>query len=584
MVLDDQGNELARFQLDKREPILFKDIPDHLIKAFLAAEDHAFFEHAGISWRGIVRSTLVNLYHGRKVQGASTITQQLVRLLFFDAQKTFTRKIKEQVYAVLVEMQFTKEHILETYLNHVCFGCGIYGVQAACQRFWGKHVADITLDEAAVLAGIVRSPNNYCPLTCPLSAQRRRTIVLRSMYQLGFITQDEYEHARNVPVLVKKSDKDLCAPYIKEMVRVLVEERVGKTMLYTGGLTIQTTINRAVQEQAQKAFNEQFHLLRSGQLPGVNGALVTIDVATGEIKALIGGVDFATSQFNRATQARRQMGSTFKPLVYTAGVENGISFADTEIDEPFEMQQNNGTVWRPDNFNDTFYGRMTLAYALSCSNNIVAIKTFLKVGAQKVVDVAQRCHIKGPLPFYPSLALGCVDVTLLDVVGMFNIFANDGVYVEPHLLRWIKDSWGTKIWKVTVTPERAISSRVCGQVAKVLELSLQRVQRAFPQPWIDGQAISKTGTTNDSRTCWFTASTPELTTAIYVGRDDNSSMGKDVFPLKTAFPIWLALHRALPLQRKKFTYDPSLREVMINKRTGRVTRDAHNPDAIAIVV
>lgn len=583
ILLDDQGQEWGRFQIDQREPIALEQIPKHLIQAFLAAEDHSFFEHVGISWRGIVRSFFVNLYHGRKVQGASTITQQLVRLLFFDAKKTYTRKCKEQVYALLVEQQFSKEQILELYLNHVFFGCGIYGVEAAAQRFWGKHAWEVTLDEAAVLAAIMRSPNRYCPLMYPLSAQKRRNVVLGCMYKLHFINESELKAAQAKPVRVQSQDNDQSAPHLKEMIRIFMEETFGKTRLYTGGLRIQTTLNRTLQKIAQKEFNEQFLKLRQGALGNVDGALITIAVKTGEIKALIGGVDFTTSKFNRATQARRQVGSTFKPCVYTVAIDNGMSFADTDVDEQLELLQPNGKVWAPHNFDEEFRGRITLAYALSCSNNIVAIKTFLAVGAAKVIALAQRCRLRGPFLPYPSLALGCIDATLKDVVGMFNVFANNGVFVEPYCITWVKDQWGTKIWKWSCQSERVISSPTASQVTKVLRLSLERLYRVRPQPWVDGEIIGKTGTTNDSRTCWFTGSTPELTTAIYVGRDDNSSMGKGVFPTKTVFPIWIGLHRQVPLHQKKFVYDPSLQEVTINYKTGRKAFN-DDPEAITLLV
>ncbi|HZW61395.1 MAG TPA: PBP1A family penicillin-binding protein [Candidatus Babeliales bacterium] len=579
IVLDDEGHEWTRFQLDRREPIPLEKMPKHLIQAFIAAEDWRFFEHAGISWKGIIRSALVNLYHGRKVQGASTITQQLVRLLYFDAKKTFSRKIKEQLVAIMVEAQFTKEQILETYLNHVCFGCGIYGVEAACQRFWGKKAADISLDEAAVLAAIMRSPSRYCPIINPLSAEKRRDVILHSMRKLNIITQEEYELAKSLPVKVKDQDEPF-APHMKEMIRIFLEEQVGKTALYNGGLIIQTTLNRALQEKAQRAFARQFKQLRSGPLAGIDGALMSLDTKTGEIKALIGGYNFAKSKFNRATQARRQMGSTFKPLVYAAAIKAGMHFTDTDIDEPIELKQSNG-VWSPNNAFDQFEGEMTLAWALSTSNNIIAIKTFMQVGAQPIIDLAKRCHLQGLLLPYPSLALGCVDATLKEVAGTFNIFANDGVYAQPHFIQWIKDRWGSKIWRSAPCTERVISSVDCGQVTKVLELSLKRVQETTKQEWIESDAISKTGTTNDFRTCWFAGSTPDLTTVIYIGRDDNQPIGAHMFPLKTAFPIWLEIYRDLPINQKHFSYDPSLQECLINKKTGRQT---HSSDKEMIAV
>lgn len=583
ILLDDHGVEWARFQLDRRDPVPFERMPEHLIQAFIAAEDWSFFTHSGISLRGIVRSTLVNLYHGRIVQGASTITQQLVKLLFFDAKKTFKRKIQEQVYAVLVEYQFTKQHIMQTYLNHVYFGSGIYGVQAASQRFWGKDVSELTFDESAALAAIVRSPRNYCPVIAPVACAHRRDVILGSMCKLGSISPEQMNQIVGSPLRVKEGDARACAPHLKEALRLALEDLVGKDALYRKGLLVQTTLNTTVQGHAQRSFDSQLTLLRSGWLPGVDGALITLEVKTGAIKALVGGVDFSLSKFNRALQAKRQMGSTFKPLVYAAAIQQGASFADTEIDEPFSLEQK-GTVWEPNNVYNTFDGEMTLAHALSHSNNIIAIKTFLKVGADAVVQLALKAGLPRSISRYPSVALGCVDAVPGEVAGMFNLFANDGVYVKPHFIKWVKDCWGNKLYKHVHEQERVVSTAVAGKVTKVLTLGLERVKRDSPQKWVDGQIIGKTGT-SDFRTCWFVGSTPELTTAIYIGHDDNRSMGKNVFPIRTAFPIWMGLHSRLPLAQKVFEFDPSLQEVTIHERTGKVIKPAYavdNPSAITI--
>lgn len=568
ILLDDAGNEWGRFQLDRRDPVEGVALPAHVTNAFIAAEDWDFFSHNGISWKGIVRSIAVNLYHGRKAQGASTITQQLVKLLFFDSQKTFTRKLKEQLYAILVESQMTKEQILSTYLNHVCFGCGIYGVEAASQRFWSKHAHEISVDQAATLAGIIRSPARYCPLVYPLSAQKRRDVILGKMKHLQFISAQEYDDAMVQKVEVKDKSYDTFAPHIKEMVRAALENIVGKTMLYSGGLHIQTTINQQMQLAAQEAFKTEMIRQRNKFGDELDGGLITLDRKTGEIKALVGGFDFCASKWNRATQAQRQIGSIIKPLIYATAMECGMTFADTEIDEPTEWVQD-GVVWAPNNYDKKFNGQITLAYALSHSNNIVTIKTFLRVGPRAIIDLAKKCRVKSNFHAYPSLALGCVDATLCESAGMFNVFANDGVYVEPHLLSWIKDRWGTRIYKETVETERVIDSRVVGQVKAALCLGPERVKAIYgAKNWINSQAISKTGTTNDSRTCWFIGSTPTLTTAVYVGFDDNRSMGQNVYPIRTAFPIWLAFNRAIESTEKTFSYDPSLQEKIIDEHTG----------------
>lgn len=582
ILLDDQGEEWGRFSLDRRQPISLSEMPQHVINAFIAAEDWQFFAHGGISWKGIIRSTLINAYNRRIVQGASTITQQLVKLLFLDCQRTFTRKIKEQMYSLLVEQQFTKEYILETYLNHIYFGCGIYGVQAASQRFWGKNVADLTIAQSAVLASIVRSPNHYCPLLSTTAVQKRRDLVLYSMLKLRFITQDEYAHACEQPVEVITQELHTCAPYVKETIRLFIENIVGKEKLYKGGLIIQTTINRDIQLKAQESFTTHVAQLKKNLMPEVDGALITLENTSGQIKALVGGYDYMASQFNRVFQAKRQMGSVFKPLVYASALAKGIPLFHTEFDEPFQLVQPGG-IWQPNNYNKRFEGQMTLARALSRSNNIVTIKTLLKMGAQESVQLGYRCKLTGPLYPYPSLALGCADATLHEVARMFSIFVNHGVYKEPYMISWIKDSWGTKLWRVHTESQKVIDSKIADQIAQVLQLSIERWRTVFNRPICDSAVISKTGTTNDSRTCWYAGSTPELTTVIYVGCDDNRSLGPNVFPVRTAFPIWEGLHGKISTTQKKFIYDSSLQEVYIHEYTGERVSSGH-PNAIKILI
>ncbi|MBN1549419.1 PBP1A family penicillin-binding protein [Candidatus Babeliales bacterium] len=582
ILLDDEGNEWARFQYDKREFIGIDKMPEHVIHAFIAAEDHKFFTHSGISYKGIVRSILVNLYHRRYVQGASTITQQLVRHLFFDLKKTFKRKLLEQFYTVLIERQFTKHQILEVYLNHICFGHGIYGVEAACQRFWDKSVTDISIDQAATLAGIIQNPVRRSPINHPLSAQQRRNTVLRSMYRLSLITDIQYAQAIAKSVSARDQDAQTIAPHLKEEIRQFLEERFGRTALYEGGLTVQTTMNKKTQALAQRYFTKQFEELRKKVQKDVDGALVSIDPQSGGVKALVGGVDFGRSKWNRVLQARRQMGSTFKPIVYAAAIEQGKTFADTEMDEAFTREDHN-KLWQPKNVTRRFDGQMTLAYALSHSNNIVTIKTLLDVGCERIAELGRKCRLKN-VPVYPSIALGCIDATPFENVAVFNIFANHGVYVEPHYISWVKDRWGKKIYRHQPVEERIFSTRVSDQVAKVLSIGMERKRRIYPRSWISCEGIGKTGTTNDCRTSWFVGSTPTLTTALYVGCDDNRSMGDRVYPTATIFPIWLRLNRDIDSSKKTFDFDPSLQELCIHSKTGSTTIDPDNPEAYTILV
>lgn len=591
VLLDHHGRQWGQFQLDKRKYVPLEVMPEHLIQAFLVTEDRTFFAHPGISFRGILRSFIVNLIKGRRVQGASTITQQLVRLKFLSAKKTFSRKIKEQLYAILVEREWSKEQILEAYLNNVYFGYGIYGVQAAAQRFWGIDISDVSLDQAAVLASVMKSPRVYSPIHAPGEVQQRRNLILKMMYESNMITRSEMLTAQGRSLEIKDSDSIFVAPHAKETIRQMVETLVGRDRLYTGGLTIQTTIDIDVQLSAQQAFQTHVAALKKRLNENVDGGLVTLDTQTGAIRAMVGGFNFHQSKFNRATQALRQMGSVFKVFVYGAALEKGFHFWDVEQDEPFELMQADGSIWRPKNRNDKFLGSMTLAYGLSHSNNIVAIKTLLNVGVDNVIDLARRCRISSPMAPYPSLALGCVDATVTEVAGAFNVIANHGRYEQPHLVVWVKDEHGNKIYKPVFTKERVMSSAIASQLTRVLTFSIQRLKKIFPDQILEGEAMGKTGTTNDSRTCWFCGATPDLTTAIYIGCDKNESMGKHVFGSKTAFPIWFKMHQKI-VQIKKdslssikfnFYYDPQLKDIFVNWIDGKMNQAPTNPDVVALL-
>lgn len=581
ILLDDEGNEWGRFQLDKRDVIKLSEIPQHVIKAFIAAEDWSFFRHSGLSLKGIARSILVNTTQLRKAQGASTITQQLVRLLFFETEKSFKRKVKEQIISLVVEHQFTKEQILETYLNHIYLGSGIYGVEAASQRFWSKHIQEVSIDEAAVLASIVRCPQEYCPLYNPTSTKKRRNLILKNMHTLGFITKPDYEAAREKPITVLKRDSKSLAPHLKESIRIFLEETVGKQKLYTGGLIIQTTLNKKMQEAAETVFAKQFEKLHKKFSPQLEGALLCIEGTTGAIKALIGGCSFQVSQFNRALKARRQMGSAFKPLVFAHALSLGRSFSETEIDEPITLTCYN-QEWSPKNATDRFDGQMTLGHALSTSNNIIAIKTLLSSNPQSLVNLARECGLEATNP-YPSLALGCLDVTVSEAACFMNMFAQQGTLVEPHSVLWIKDEWGTKLWKAKPEKKQVLNPRISSQVGRILMLKIEEAKKRSPERWFDFDALGKTGTTNDARTCWFVGATPRYCTGVYVGFDDNKALGDDVFAAQTALPIWKEFNRKITNEIKHFTFDPSLMEINVHAMTGMLC-SPDDPNGISLLI
>lgn len=571
IVLDDQGNEWTRFQLDRREPVALHNVPKHLIQAFIATEDHDFFNHQGISFRGVIRSLLVNIYNRRIVQGASTITQQLAKLLFFDTQRTFKRKIKEQILALVIEQQFTKEQILETYLNHIYFGCGIYGIEAASQRFWGIHATELNVAQAATLAGIVRSPGRYCPLIAPENAIKRRNLVLGLMHNISYIDVATRDAAckEDLGIIAPRSEG---ARHAKECLRQQLEELVGRQALYTEGLIIQTTLSSEIQQAAEHAFIKHISKLKESLTQDIDGGLISIDPSSGAIKALIGGYNFRQSHFNRATQARRQMGSTFKPLIYAAALEQGLSLHDVEIDEPITIMSD-GQSWSPQNNTKKFNGPMTRAHALSRSNNIIAVKTLLKTGIEHVINLARRSHLPGPFTPYPSLALGCTDCAPEHAAAMFQMFANGGIYHKPYMIEWIKDQWGKKIWRHSSQSERILTWSIASQIAQVLAHTPRKLATQFGNKWIDTDSIIKTGTTNDSRTFYFTGSTPELTTALYLGRDDNKPIPGNLLSVHTTLPIWRSFMKRVRSTKKIFAFDPVLKTIKIHAHTGQIVED-----------
>jgi penicillin-binding protein 1A len=575
VVLDENGIVLARFNRDKRKLVHFEDLSKNLVNAFVAAEDHKFFEHSGISIKGIIRSCLVNLYHRRIVQGASTITQQIVKLMFLSPKKTVWRKLQEVFLAFQIERQFTKEQIFEMYVNNVYFGRGIYGVEAAAQRFWEKSVREVTTDEAAVLAAVAKSAYYYSPLNSLKASKRRRNIVLNSMRLMNIISKDEYKELRAKELQVKDyipGNKILL--YIQEWVRLWAEHNWGKDVLYKKSLKIKTTINKNMQDIAEKLFNTKVEELRLKLGEQLNGGMLAIDSSTGKIKVCIGGYDFRQSQFNRAFYAKRQTGSSFKPVVFTAALQKGISFDTVMVDEPFELEMAGGAVWKPKNWTRRFDGEMTLARALSYSNNIITVKTFLETGAEQVINLAKRFGYHRELYPYPSLCLGTAEATVEENAAAFNVFANNGKRVQPFMIEWVKDELGSKIWEHEQEEFRVLDSKTNSKMVNVLSLRLDVTKKIVGEKnWIQAEVIGKTGSTNEAVTTWYVGSTPELTTALYIGRDDSKPMGRYVFGQQTTFPIWVDFNKALTFNKKHFYIDPELKEVRVDWLTGEKVYD-----------
>lgn len=566
IVLDDAGVELMRLSRERSTEIAFNAIPDLIKNAFIATEDRDFYLHKGISLMGIVRSLLYNMYYRKFKQGASTITQQLVRLILGDTQKTLWRKIKEQLYALIIERQYSKEHILESYLNNVYFGCGIYGIKSASERFLGKHIEQVTPSEAALLAGIVQSPRLYCPLLEPNNALQRRNVVLYCMEVAGYITSDERLQYQQEPLSITEAVTPRASMvHIRDMIASFIESHFGKEAVYDGGLIIKTTINAAMQRSADRLFYAHIgswrDATRTSKKPLVDGALISID-EQGGIKALIGG----TTLFNRALYARRQIGSTIKPLLYADALSDS-SLLQCMIDEPLSIADG-PTPWTPSNVTHTFSGEMTLARALMISNNIIMIKLWYILGAERVTQRLRAAGITAPLGPYPSLALGCVDTSPLEVVGMFNVIAHRGIYAQPYCVQWVKNEQGVSLWRHTPVARRVVPWQSSSAVLHLLEQAVERWLYKIGLPALSCAAAGKTGTTNDTRNCWFVGATPNYTTVVYLGADDYSPLG-NIYAVRQPFSLWVHFNRAVEQPRTEFTYDPALVSVRIDSFTGR---------------
>jgi penicillin-binding protein 1A len=598
-VLDKDGKLIHEFSVERRFWVPLEKIPIELQNAVVATEDRKFYGHWGIDVMRNISAVFVNLARGKKAQGASTITQQLARNLYLSADKTFIRKLREVLTAIQLERSYTKREILELYLNQVYLGAGVYGVQAAAEHYYSKNVSELTLNECAMLAGTIQLPEHHRP-DKPDNAERsvaRRNAVLRAMAAAKFIDKAAVKAVMDEPVEANpKIYRPPVAPYFMEMVRKHVSDKYGDEMLYNGGLVIQTTLDPAAQDSTeksatravaslQKRLNRMFldgsgadrklgiprqtfldnfdslYIQHAGEFTQLHDtlkyrkaqiAVVALESSTGAILTLIGGRDFQESKFNRATQAKRQPGSAFKPFVYTAAMDNGITPATVILDQPITLVTPEGE-WRPENYDRKFLGPLSVRDALAKSNNLVAIQVFTKIGGQVVVDYAAQMGIKQKLNPVPSLSIGACEVVPIDIISAYSAFPNRGIRAEPYFIEKITDKNGRILEKAVVKEQQVITPATaflmtsmlgsvvcCGTAASIPGLGFRR------------PAGGKTGTTNEYSDAWFIGFTPQITTGVWTGIDERRSMGHGVTGSAAAIPVWVdamkELHRNLPRQ------------------------------------
>lgn len=632
----DQNRIIGTFALQRRVVASYDDYPQVLRDALISTEDKDFFRHSGINFWRIVGAAYRDIESGGKVQGASTLTMQLARNLFLSPDRSFHRKIQEALLAIQMERKFTKQQIFTLYANQIFLGHGAYGFESASEYYFSKPAKKLTLDEAALLAGLPKAPQYYSPVLHPDRALKRRNLVINALLEDGKITAQQAADAKAKPIqLDVQHDPNSLAPYFVEEIRRYLENKYGSDQVHEGGLRVYTSLDMDLQKAANQAVlnglaayerrhgwkNHLTNILASGmtlehygdpdwddepevngyihalvtavsgasasvrfghyhasltqqdaawtqkkigeifkpgdlcyvkilslsaegsahvsleQDSGAQGALVAIDNATGEIKAMVGGRDFNASKFNRATQALRQVGSSFKPYVYTAVIDQGASPDDTVLDAPISFETGNST-YTPHNYDEKFEGTITLRRALAQSRNIPTLRLADRTGIKTVIDYARRFGITSNLPPYLPVALGAAEITLLEQTSAYSVFPNDGVRLIPRYITKVTDYEGRVLEEDFPDAKDAISSRT----ARIMTSMLQEVVQHGTAAAASGLKLplaGKTGTTNDFTDAWFVGFSPTLTCGVWIGYDEKRTLGAKESGAHAALPMWI---------------------------------------------
>ena len=517
-ILASDGTLIANRGETGGRTVSLTELPAYVPKAFVAIEDRRFYSHFGIDPLGLGRAMLVLAWrHGHGgMQGGSTLTQQLAKNLFLTQERTLSRKIQEAILAVWLERKYTKDQILELYLNRVYFGAGAYGVEAAAQRYFSKPARALSLAEAAVLAGVVQAPGRLAPNRNPDAAETRAATVIADMKKEGFITEGMAKIALDHPAKAVENVGGGAANYAADYVMGALDEKVGEP---EGDMTVMTTLDSRMQSLAEHVLGEELDA-KGAKLDVGQGAIVALS-PDGSVKALVGGRDYAKSQFNRATLAHRQPGSSFKPFTYLTAIEHGLTPDTVREDAPINIKG-----WTPENYTHQYLGQVTLRQAFAQSLNTVAARLANEVGPKAVVATAERLGIESELQATPSIALGTSEVTPLELVGAYVPFANGGLAIEPHVIASVKAANGRVLYRQPVEGH----GRVIDQTAQSMMVDMMRetmrsgTARKYEIPNWD--TAGKTGTTQDYRDAWFVGYSATLVTGVWVGNDDNSPMKK----------------------------------------------------------
>jgi penicillin-binding protein 1A len=524
------GSLLANLYRENRTWVTIDHIPVVVRNAFIATEDQHFYTHHGIDVGGIIRAGWADWRH-EQFQGASTITQQLARALFLSNQVSLSRKIEEALLAIEIERYYTKDEILERYLNLIYLGAGAYGVEAAAHTYFGTDVGHLTIGQAAILAGLPAAPSDYSPFVNLDRAKERQRHVLERMAASGFITDEQARTAAQAPLgLIAERPAGLQSyrfPYFTTYVTHILEQTFGSQATFESGLEVYTTLDPQMQRDAQAAVDYGLAQAEAEGIGAHQAALVALRPSTGEILAMVGGKGFSLKdQFNRAWQARRQPGSSFKAYVYTAAIDSGMPPTAILDDSPVSYPMGDGSRWAPQDDDHRFFGPITLRYALAQSRNVVAVKLAEQLGIDKVIEYAKRMGVKEPLEANLSLALGTSVLTPLDQATGYATLADGGIHIDASPIRIVRDALGTPILDNQYPQETEVVSAGTAYVMTSMLQSVINEGTGYPNAQIGRPAAGKTGTTTDFRDAWFVGYTPDLVAAVWLGNDDYRKMNE----------------------------------------------------------
>jgi penicillin-binding protein 1A len=541
IVYSSDGQVLTEFYYERRKFVPHYEIPDIIKKAFISAEDVRFYKHPGVDFIGIMRALYRDIKAGSIVEGGSTITQQLAKMLFLSSERNITRKIKEAILSIQIEKKYTKDEILGLYLNQAYFGNRAYGIAAAAETYFGKSFKELKISEVALLASLPKAPSAFNPFKKPDIAVKRRKIVLEKMLEEGFITKEQYNEAIKEPLPEHPHWRRFEAPYFVETLRQELEAKYAER-LYKDGLRIYSTINYNLQKKAEEAVKKGLEEIHKRVKPQVQASLIAIELKTGYVKAFVGGNDFWETQYNRVF-ALRQPGSAFKPFVYAVALMEGWNMDDTILDAPVSFPGAvKGKSWSPKNYNNEYHGEVSLRKALALSLNAATVRLASHVGIKKVVEFAQQCGLTTKIHPYLSTALGASDVKPIELTTAYSVFAT-GKKIKPIFYEKVTDHNGVIIEENKPETEIILPEEIVEQMRELL-LEVVISGTAQKAKELQREVYGKTGTTNDFSDAWFVGFDDDLLVGVWVGRDNHKPIGPKEAGARAALPIWIDFMKA----------------------------------------